>query len=207
MLTSDLLVTKISKGKIEPVYARLDQDNLEIARSVIGVFDGKVGRTYGELIEELEGIEEINFRLIRGLAQILERRCLIETDCTIDPVAARKMVFEESGGFVTSKEGREKVLDRAARRLSIGPEELERALWADHEDNLAIKEFRTLVRKTCSSSTIYPWPRLFFSGSRSWRSRWRTTTSRYSERSSSSASFIPYMMARSPWKGPSPSSS
>ncbi|MDI9417068.1 MAG: DUF790 family protein, partial [Euryarchaeota archaeon] len=72
MLTSDLLVTKISKGKIEPVYARLDKDNLEIAGSVIGVFEGKVGRTYGELIQELEGIEEINFRLIRGLAQILE---------------------------------------------------------------------------------------------------------------------------------------
>jgi len=38
MLTSDLLVTKISKGKIEPVYALLDQDTLEIARSVIDVF-------------------------------------------------------------------------------------------------------------------------------------------------------------------------
>ena len=53
MLTSDLLVTKISKGRIEPVYARLDLDNLEIAGSVIGVFEGSVDRTYGELIEEL----------------------------------------------------------------------------------------------------------------------------------------------------------
>ena len=144
MLTSDLLVTKISKGKIEPAYALLNQDNLEIARSVIGVFQEHLGRTYGELIEELEGIEEINFRLIRGLAQILERRCVIETDCAIDPVAARKMVFEESGGFITSKEGREKVLDRAARRLSIEPDKLETALWADHEANLAVKEFQAL---------------------------------------------------------------
>jgi predicted nuclease of restriction endonuclease-like RecB superfamily len=37
MLASDLLVAKISKGKIEPVYAHLDQDTLEIARSIIGV--------------------------------------------------------------------------------------------------------------------------------------------------------------------------
>ena len=145
MLTSDLLVTKISKGKIEPVYARLDKDNLEIAGSVIGVFEGKVGRTYGELIQELEGIEEINFRLIRGLAQILERRCVIETESVTDPIAARRAVFEESGGFITSKDEREKVLNRAARRLSIGPKELESALWADQEDNLAVKEFRTLV--------------------------------------------------------------
>jgi predicted nuclease of restriction endonuclease-like RecB superfamily len=144
MLTSDLLVTKISKGKIEPVYALLNQDNLEIARSVVGAFQEHVGRTYGELIEELEGIEEINFRLIRGLAQILERRCVIETDSVIDPIAARKMVFEESGGFITSKEEREKVLDKAARRLSIEPDELETALWADHEENLAVKGFQTL---------------------------------------------------------------
>jgi predicted nuclease of restriction endonuclease-like RecB superfamily len=145
MLTSDLLVTKISKGKIEPVYALVNQDNQEIARSVISAFQEHVGRTYGELIEELEGIEEINFRLIRGLAQILERRCVIETDSVIDPVAARKTVFEESGGFITSKEGREKVLDKAARRLSIESDELEKALWADHEGNLVIKGLQTIA--------------------------------------------------------------
>jgi len=145
MLTSDLLVTKISKGKIEPVYASLDQDNLEIARSVIGVFQEHVGRTYDELIEELEGIEEINYRLIRGLAQILERRCVIETDCAIDSIAARKMVFEESRGFITSKEEREKVLDKIARKLSIEPVDLEKALWADLEGNLVIKAFQTIA--------------------------------------------------------------
>jgi predicted nuclease of restriction endonuclease-like RecB superfamily len=145
MLTSDLLVTKISKGKIEPVYALLDQDTLEIARSVINVFQGHMGRTYGELIEELEGIEEINYRLIRGLAQILERRCVIETDSAIDPIAARRTVFEESRGFVTSEEERKKVLDKVARKLSIESDALEKALWADHEGNLAIKGFQTIA--------------------------------------------------------------
>jgi predicted nuclease of restriction endonuclease-like RecB superfamily len=145
MLTSDLLVTKISKGKIEPVYALLDQDTLEIARSVIGVFQEHVGRTYGELIEELEGIEEINYRLIRGLAQILERRCVIETDSVIDPIAARRMIFEESKGFITSEQERKKVLDKIAGKLSIEPEAMERALWADHEGNLVVKEFQTIA--------------------------------------------------------------
>ena len=40
------------------------------------------------------------FCLIRGLAQILERRSIIETDFAIDPTAARKTVCEESGGFI-----------------------------------------------------------------------------------------------------------
>jgi hypothetical protein len=145
MLTSDLLVTKATKGKIEPVYALLDEDNLEIARSVIAVFEEHVGRRYGELVEELEGIEEINFRLVRGLAQILERRCLIDSDSVIDPASARRAVFEESKGFVTDSVERARVIDDVARKLSIRPDDLERALWADHEGNLVVKEFRTMA--------------------------------------------------------------
>jgi predicted nuclease of restriction endonuclease-like RecB superfamily len=123
----------------------LDEDTLEITRSVIDVFQMHVGRTYGELIEELEGIEEINYRLIRGLAQIIERRCLIDTDSVIDSIAARKTVFEEARGFITSKDEREKVLDKIARKLSIEPDDLEKALWADQEGNLVIKEFHTIA--------------------------------------------------------------
>jgi len=136
MLTSDLLIVKTSKGKIEPVYALLDQDNLEIATSVIDVFQDHVDKTYGELVEELEGIEEINFRLIRGLVQILERRCVIEADSVIDPIAARKAVFEESKGFVTDEKERKKVLGEVAAKLFVEPCDLETALWADHEGNL-----------------------------------------------------------------------
>ena len=145
MLTGDLLVTKIAKGKIEPIYAHLDQGRLEIALSVIGIFQEHVGKTYGELIEELEGIEEINYRLIRGLTQILERRCVIETDSVIDPIAARKVVFEESRGFITSEEDRKRVLEKVAGKLSIEPDNLEEALWADHEGNLVIKEFQPIA--------------------------------------------------------------
>lgn len=145
MLTSDLLVTKIYKGKIEPVYALLDPENLEIAASVIAAFQGHVERTYGELALELDGLEEINYRLIRGMAQILERRCVIDKDAAIDPAAARRAVFEESRGFITSADERKEVLDRVACRLSIKPDELEKALFADQEENLVIKEFQTIT--------------------------------------------------------------
>ncbi len=145
MLTSDLLVTRTYKGKIEPAYALPDQENLEIASSVIGVFHGHVGRTYGELLEEAEGFEEINYRLIRGMAQILERRCVIDKDSVIDPIAARRAVFEESAGFITCNDEREAVLDRVAGKLSIKPDDLEKALFADQEENLVIKEFQTIT--------------------------------------------------------------
>lgn len=145
MLTSDLLVTRTYKGRIEPVYALLDQENLEIASSVIDIFQRHVGRTYGELVEEIGGFEEINYRLIRGLAQILERRCVIDTDSVIDPIAARRAVFEESRGFITCDDERKAVLDKVSSKLSIRPDDLEKALFADQEENLVIKEFQTIT--------------------------------------------------------------
>jgi hypothetical protein len=145
MLTSDLLATKISKGKIEPVYALLNPENLAVASSVIEIFQGHVGRTYGELIGKLEGLEKVNYRLIRGMAQLLERRCVIGQVPGIDPIAARRAVFEESRGFITSQDERQKVLDRVARKLSIEADDLEKALWADQEENLVVKDFQTIA--------------------------------------------------------------
>ncbi|MGD0952728.1 MAG: DUF790 family protein [Methanotrichaceae archaeon] len=145
MLTGDLLVTRTYKGKIEPLFAPLDKENLEIASSVLDVFQEHVGRTYGGLIEESEGLEEINYRFIRGLAQILERRCIIDKDSIVDPIAARRAVFEESKGFITDEEERKEILDRVARKLSIEPDDLEKALWADQEENLLVREFQIIT--------------------------------------------------------------
>ncbi len=145
MLTSDLLVTKSYKGKIEPVYAKLDQENLEISGSLINLFQEHIGKTYGELNEEIEGIEEIDYRLIRGLTQILERRCIIEMDSVIEPATARKMVFEDCKGTVSDINERKEVIERTARKLSVEPDAMEKALWADMEENLIIKEFQTIT--------------------------------------------------------------
>ena len=144
MLTSDLLVTKSFKGKIEPIYAKLNQENLEISGSLINLFHQHIGKSYGELIEEIEGIEEMDYRLIRGLTQILERRCVIEMNSVIEPATARKSVFEECKGAVSDVKERKEVIDRVARKLSVEPDALEKALWADMEENLIVKEFQTL---------------------------------------------------------------
>ena len=104
-----------------------------------------MGGTYGELIEELGGVEEINYRLIRWLAQILEGRCEIDMNSAVDPIAARRMVFEASRGFITDKGERRKVLEKVAWKLSIEPDVLEQALWADHEGNLVAKEFQAMA--------------------------------------------------------------
>lgn len=145
MLTSDLLVTKSYKGKIEPVYAKLNQENLEISSSLIDLFQKHIGKTYGELYEEIEGLEEIDYRLIRGLTQLLERKCVIGMNSVIEPATARKAVFEECNGVVSDIKDRMEIIDRVARKLSVEPDTLEMALWADMEENLIIKEFQAIT--------------------------------------------------------------
>ncbi len=102
LLTSDLLVTRISRGKIQPEYAPFDSENLELARLLIETFEQHVGKTYGSLLAELEGYEEMNYRFIRGLSQLLGRRAVIETDAAVDPSVAREEIFEACKGMALS---------------------------------------------------------------------------------------------------------
>jgi len=55
------------------------------------------------------------------------------------------MVFEASRGFITDKGERWKVLEKVAWKLSIEPDVLEQAFWADHEGNLVAKEFQAMA--------------------------------------------------------------
>ncbi|AAM05790.1 TPA: DUF790 family protein [Methanosarcina acetivorans] len=144
MLTSDLLVTRISKGKIKPEYASFDSENLELAELLIETFEQHVGKTYGDLLAELEGYEEMNYRFIRGLSQLLGRRAVVETSSAVDPSRAREAVFEACGGMALSPVERKEALQKAAEKLSISVPELEKSLWADLEENQFLKEFNPL---------------------------------------------------------------
>ena len=144
MLTSDLLVTRISGGKIKPVYAAFDSENLELARLLIETFEQHIEKTYGDLLTELDGYEEMNYRFIRGLSQLLGRRTVIETDAAVDPSLAREAVFEACGGMALSPAERKEALQKASKKLSISVRELEKALWADLEENQIVKSFLPL---------------------------------------------------------------
>ncbi len=144
LLTSDLLVTRISRGKIKPEYAAFDSENLELARLLIETFEQHVGKTYGDLLAELEGYEEMNYRFIRGLSQLLGRRAVIETDSVVDPSAARETVFEACSGMALSAAEKKEALQKAAKKFSISVPELEKALWADLEENQVLKSFLPL---------------------------------------------------------------
>jgi predicted nuclease of restriction endonuclease-like RecB superfamily len=126
------------------VYAAFDPENLELSRLLIETFEQHIGKTYGALLAELEGYEEMNYRFIRGLSQLLGRRTVIETDAAVDPSLARETVFEACEGMALSPAERKEALQKAAKKLSVSVRELEKALWADLEENQVVKSFLPL---------------------------------------------------------------
>lgn len=147
MLPSDMLVTRTRRGKVHPVFAQLNDDNIRIASDLIGVFKGSIGRRQGAIKADLEGIEtsmeRVDYRFIRGLKTLLLRMCDFEVESAVSPVIARRKVFEEAtkAGAVTTGEKRTSVLERAAKELEVTVEELEESLWADHDDQVILRGF------------------------------------------------------------------
>lgn len=142
MLPKALLAVRRYRGQIHPRYANLEKHR-GLAEALIGVYREHIGRKRVELEEALAALESHRtFKLVRGLAELLERRCEFETSTPTDaisPQELRSYLFRQ--GYVTSPEERKMMLERAAQELDIEPEEIERIFWADREEEEILKRF------------------------------------------------------------------
>src|SRR2546428_10125310 len=147
MLPSNLLRAKISHGKIRPVYAALDPDITALAEKLEGTFRDGIGKTKGALFDRLREIEGdgCDYKLVRGLSTLLERRCAFEADSISNPRDARSIVFEDASRTrVSSLEDRDGVVQRVSARLGISTAELEKTIFSDMEDELILRDFKPL---------------------------------------------------------------
>jgi hypothetical protein len=142
MLPPELLRVRRRSGRIRLQLAR--DEALSLAKTLISVYEEHIGLTRGELREALGACEELGFdyKLVRGLSAVLEERCEFMSRASVDPVKARKAVFEEAGGrVVATEEERNRVLSTVAFRLGLSVHELDRSLYADLDDEQELAEF------------------------------------------------------------------
>ena len=144
MLTKDLLRVSRAGGGYYPQFAS-DADE-DLAARVLGVFQGHVGDTRGELQAALTDLETdaTDFKLVRGFAALLERDARFAVDATIDPQRARRAAYEagESVGVTgPDADGRSEALRQAAETLRTDPETVEAALFADRDVREVLAEF------------------------------------------------------------------
>lgn len=184
MLPSNLLRAKISAGKIRPAYVNVDPQTVALAERIIGVFRDGRGRKKGELLERLNEVENEgnDFKLVRGLSALLERRCVFEVDSATNPMAARMAVFEEaSKAKATSVDETKAVLRRVSAKLGVSPEALEKTLFSDLEDELITKDFEPLsaerlIRQynlSLTQTLLFKSLRVEFSASGNWKNIFR----------------------------------
>ena len=130
---------------IRPAFAYLSKSNLEITEALISIFQNHLGKKKESLLNEAKVYEELGFdyRFVRGLITLLERRCIFEVDSDVDPLFARRKVFELANrtGNVATTEKRIRVLKKAAGELGISLENLEKSLWSDLDSELLLKQF------------------------------------------------------------------
>jgi predicted nuclease of restriction endonuclease-like RecB superfamily len=132
MLPRELLRARRRKGFIRPVYAA--DDKLSLAKTLISVYQENIGRGREKLGDVLASCEELgyNYKLVRGLAAVLEERSTFETQAAVEPAKVRLTVFKEAGNRVVATEvDRRKILSTAAFRLGISTKDLETSLYAD----------------------------------------------------------------------------
>jgi len=134
VLTKDLLRVSRAGGGYHPQFV---EDGQDLAARVLGVFQGHVGYERADLREALEDLERESgdFKLVRGLAKLLERDATVETQSPVDPERARRAAFEagEAVGVVAEAE-RVRALSRAGGRLGATPEAVAESLYADLEE-------------------------------------------------------------------------
>ncbi len=146
MLPKELLDVRRAKGRIIPKFA--DDRDYELAEKLIGVLKG-IGKKYGSLMRQARGLENAgNFKKVRGFVKVLENHCIekscaFDVDSELEPRKVRMLLFEH--GYVTSKKERDRVLEYAAKYFNTTPETIERAMYADREEELILTNFKPLT--------------------------------------------------------------
>jgi hypothetical protein len=148
MLPSELLAVWKRKGVIWPRYAKLLDDNLEVASGLIGVYKNHVGekkRVVKEFIDEIEG-KGYDYRFVRGLSFLLDRRSRFECNDKIGAVDLRRKIYHATRkpGSPTTPEQRKRILETVASELKATAEMVEEFFYADLETELILKEFEPL---------------------------------------------------------------
>jgi predicted nuclease of restriction endonuclease-like RecB superfamily len=149
VLTADLVRVKFGSKLIEPRYIRTDRPaDLELARSLIEIFESNVARKKRDLDADLADFLGTGtaFLLHRGLAKLLQDRCVFETRSDIEPVELRRSVFEAAARAYTEDAGRpfdrQAVLAVVAESMKIVPEDVADALYADLKDEQVLTKFK-----------------------------------------------------------------
>ncbi|MCL2172136.1 MAG: DUF790 family protein [Candidatus Bathyarchaeota archaeon] len=145
MLPSNLLLVYKHKGEIQPKYVRFSSENLQFAQRLINLYQENVGakkKVLLALTSELEN-QGHNYRFVRALTLLLDRKSLFVCNSKIEPYTLRKKIFQvtKKYGIPTNFEARRQILESAALDVELTIETIEEQLYADLDAELFFEKF------------------------------------------------------------------
>ena len=156
MLTADLARSRTRDGTIQPLFIDADDERYrETAAELIQVFDEHMGEPKGELEETVDQltIADTDYKIVQGLAKLLQDECEFETVAGADPRKIRQRLFEKANKSypivrqptLGEDTQRLEVYSTVADQLGISLGECYRGMHADLEDNKRLVRFGNQV--------------------------------------------------------------
>jgi len=151
VLTLDLLRFRVNGDAVTPIYLTTTggRKYLDIADRLVMISGSCVGKTVGELDEQIENAfgGGIDYKVYRGLAKVMSDYMEAEPPSDVDAEELRRKVFAlaaQSGPLVRKSDllFPHAASDRAAeiaREIGIDPDKLGPALYADLKENQVIR--------------------------------------------------------------------
>ena len=146
MLPNSLLVVWKRKGEIQPRYAKLSSENLEVANRLIEAYKCHIGekkKSLATFVADLEN-QGYEYRFVRALTLLLDRKGVFTCVSKIDPSDLRKKIFQattQKFGLPTSPEKRQQILEFVASETGLTTQFIEDQIYADLDSELILAKF------------------------------------------------------------------
>lgn len=159
MLSSELLRTKTSRGKITPLFCTTNFGNgtdYELVNKLIVLFTNaqKNKQRKGDLLQKIKSLEsEYDYKLVRGFFALLERRSVFgqlnSSSSIATPMFIRQKLFEESSkqDLALSIPQRKDIIQQIATQMHISSDDVENIMWSDKDENLVLTQFDVINPK------------------------------------------------------------
>jgi uncharacterized protein len=157
MLTGNLLRVRYARQRIIPQYLdATDVSWLDVSQALLEIFRNHLGRTRGELTEELRELagDHPNQLIYQGLAKLLEDRCDFETVSEHPPDQLRETTFltaaaarkARAASAMIGAPGFERaiVLQDVAAQTGLALEAVDSGLFADLKSEQRLSRFKDL---------------------------------------------------------------
>jgi uncharacterized protein len=163
MIPAQLLRVKVSnKGKhIAPIFCTSDEHALLADNMIKGFEESCETRERKALLIDKIGLLESeygDYKLVRGLFTLLERRCkfvkkeFIKNEIgshgtIVEPCILRRKLFEKSSAcdFALTTLKRDEIIQSVASELGIDRQDVTNEMWSDLDENLVLEYFDTIT--------------------------------------------------------------